>query len=782
MKDTDRKNEPKKFDFVIKICICACILFTIIIFVYGQFFVKNASLYANECEPYDAVWTYTDPSGVTGQYRTGEGIDVKDVDDVRVSMTLPDELGDGNCFFILTGKDLDAYIDGELRNSYRLSYSVFGRNVKGMWVPVTLRRNDAGKELTLIRPNYWLDEFYFGEVYIGNRLGFAMTLIDNNLFLLFLGFAVITFSTVISIICLVYRIMKRRAFPLWYLGIGVLGSAIWLLLDNLTYPLIFQNYFVDGIAEYLVIMIIPFPFAAYINSLLEDRYRKFYIPLCFLIIANFVIQAALHFFGIADFVDTMLINDTVIGIVAVFCFGVLLYDTFFQGHRENMFITIGFSLFSLLCIAEIIHVNVPVHTNDGAFVAAGLMILLIVAVSHEIKNISDLRAISLEAQSANQAKTTFLANMSHEIRTPINAILGMDELILRENADPKVKEYAQNIKSAGTALLEIISDVLDFSKIEQGKMDIIDAEYDSTVLISSIITMISVKADEKGLDFEKNISESLPSKLIGDEKRLREVMINLLNNAVKYTPKGKVIFTVSHTIIDDDHIDMFISVKDTGIGIKESDKDRLFKQFERLDYNKTKSIEGTGLGLAITANLVRLMGGEIDCMSTYGEGTEFSVHIPQAVTDSSPIGSISSYSNTAADSGEELSDLSGISVLVVDDSKMNLKVAKGLLGVLKADVTICASGAEMLDLITEKKYDVILLDHMMPNMDGIETLEKSRTLEGNLNEDTAYIALTANAIAGAREMYLSHGFADYLSKPMKLEVLSAAIKAVLDKN
>lgn len=768
-------------DKIIQTCIGICVIFTVLIYIYGQFFVKNESLYANECEPYDAVWSYTDPNGVTSQYRTNEGFSVKNVNDVKLSTTLPENIGDGNCLFILTGKDLDAYVDGELRNSYRLSYSVFGRNVKGVWVPITLRRSDSGKELTIIRPNYWLDEFYPGEVYIGNRLGFAMTLIHDNLFVLFLGFALITFSVVITCICLVYRVRNRRTFPLWYLSTAVLAGALWLLLDNYSYPLFFQNYFVDGIVAYMAIMLLPFPFAAYTNSLLNNRYRKLYYPLCILIIANYIVLTLLHFLGIADYTETMLISNIILGIVAIYCFGVIIYDTFSVGHRENFYISIGFTVIVVLCIAEIIHLNLPVHTNDGAFAALGLLILLIVALIHEVKRISELRVVTLEAQNANQAKTTFLANMSHEIRTPINAILGMDELILREDTDPKIREYAMNIKGAGTALLEIISDVLDFSKIEQGKMDIVNAEYDSVLLINSIISMIGVKADEKGLDFVKDISETLPSRFVGDEKRIREIMINLLSNAVKYTPKGSITLTVRHENTDNDMAMLIISVKDTGIGIKDSDKDRLFKQFERLDYNKTRSIEGTGLGLAISANLIKLMGGTIDCSSTYGSGTEFIVKIPQLVTDPAPIGGIKTNSSVSAEDiqNEELADLSGVKVLVVDDNKMNLKVTGGLLGLLKADFTVCDSGTEMLKLITEQKFDVILLDHMMPVMDGIETLEKSKTLEGNLNKDTSYIALTANAIAGARDMYIGCGFSDYLSKPMKLEELSAVIRANL---
>ncbi len=781
MDRSDGTIKPGKTDTVIKICISICMLFTVILFIYGQFFVHNPSLYSNKCEPYDGSWSYTDPSGVTRQYRTGEGFDKKGVTDVMLTTQLPDTIDDGSCLFILTGKDLDAYVDGQLRNSYRLSYSPFGRNVKGQWISITLRKSDEGKTLTVVRPNYWLDDFYITETYIGNRLGFAVHLIGDNLFILFLGFALIIFSMFTTIVCLAYRIRLRRDFPLWYLSLGVLGGSIWILLDSFTYPLFFRNYFVDGLTAFLVIMMLPFPFASYINILLERRYRKVYYTLSFLVIANFVVLSILNFTDTADFNDTMPVSNSVVALLAVYCFALLIYDRFKMGHRENTLISWGFAIFALLTIVEIIHLNLPVHTNDGVFLAAGLMILLIFAITREILRISELRAETLEAQKANQAKTTFLANMSHEIRTPINAILGMDELILREDTDPKVREYASNIKSAGTALLEIISDVLDFSKIEQGKMDIIESEYDIRILINSIVTMIEVKAGEKGLNFVKKISPELPSKLVGDEKRLREIMINLLSNAVKYTPKGSITFAASSERTDEANITLVISVKDTGIGIKESERSKLFMQFERLDQTKTRSIEGTGLGLAISANLIKLMGGTIDCSSTYGKGTEFIVRIPQTVTDAAPIGQIdfARISDPAGSSDEKLSDLGGINVLVVDDSIMNIKVASGLLGVLKADVTTCKSGAEMLELITQKKFDIILLDHMMPIMDGIETLERSRELENNLNADTPYIALTANAIAGAREMYLEKGFSDYLSKPMKIEELSAVISSNL---
>ncbi|MBO4375468.1 MAG: response regulator [Lachnospiraceae bacterium] len=772
------KADRSRIEKAITMIMCVLMLFSIAVFIYGQFFVKNESHYSNKCELYDAVWSYTGPDGVTRQYNPLDVIDVENDDDVVLSTVLPEKITDGSCLFVNTAKDMDAYVDGELRNSYKLSRSRFGRNVKGMWVAITLRSADAGKTLTIERPGYWLDDFLIGRVYIGNRLGFAVHLINDDLFIIILGFAIVILGTVVTLLCLAYRIMIKRPFPLWFLSMGILGGAIWLLLDSYTYPLFFQNYFIDGIASYLVIMLLPFPFAAYINSLLDNRYSRLYHAVGILTILNFIVISLLHFLDIADFSDTRMFSNIVMGIVGLYCIGVTMYDFFIKKHRENIVIYFGFGVFVLLCMAEIVHLNLKVHTNDGVFVAAGLLILLVVAVTDEVRRIADLRARTVEALNANRAKTTFLANMSHEIRTPINAILGMDELILHEDTSEKVREYASNIRDAGTTLLHIISDVLDFSKIEQGKMEIINEQYDTAHLLSTINTMISVKADEKGLDYIKEISEDLPSKLIGDEKALTEILINLLSNSVKYTNKGKVIFGVRHEAAGSGLVMLIITVKDTGIGIKESDMDRLFGQFERLDHNKTRSIEGTGLGLAITANLTELMGGTIDCRSSYGQGTEFTVRIPQTVADITPIGKLTKEGTALEEGGTDRDPegLDGVRILVVDDSIANLKVAEGLLGLLKAEVTTCGSGKEMLELITEKRFDAVLLDHMMPEMDGIETLKRTKTTDGNLNPDTPYIALTANAIAGAREIYINEGFADYLSKPMKLKDLSEVIR------
>ncbi|MBQ4462972.1 MAG: response regulator, partial [Eubacterium sp.] len=398
-----------------------------------------------------------------------------------------------------------------------------------------------------------------------------------------------------------------------------------------------------------------------------------------------------------------------------------------------------------------------------------------------------------EAEYANQAKSRFLANMSHEIRTPINAIMGMDELILRDDVSPAVRERAMDIRVASNNLLSIVNDILDMSKIESGKMNLVAEEYSMAEFLTTLVSMIKVRCDDKDLVFRTRVDEMTPMKLYGDDVRLRQILLNLLSNAVKYTPQGEVIFSMkvtSKTELEDNTISLpgiseeqgikpdgtryrtgkkqvllSFAVKDTGIGIKEEDMKKLFQPFERLDEKKNRSIQGTGLGLDIARQMIEMMGGELRCESTYGKGSEFSFSILQNVIDEKPIGiewKQAARKNIVSDPSMPLFTAPDAKVLVVDDNDMNLAVAKGLMKRTRVQVTTADSGKECLKLLEDNTYDIIFLDHMMPEMDGIETLHALREMEIK----TPVIALTANAVSGVRDMYLEEGFEDYMSKPI----------------
>ena len=390
----------------------------------------------------------------------------------------------------------------------------------------------------------------------------------------------------------------------------------------------------------------------------------------------------------------------------------------------------------------------------------------------------------MDAIAATNAKSEFLANMSHEIRTPINAIMGMNEIILRDSSEENVKEYAKDVKSASEYLLSIVNDILDFSKIEAGKIEIVCDNYDLSGLILGVANLIEMKAEGKGLKLIVDVNEKLPSKLYGDDKRVREILTNILNNAVKYTDEGFVKLSIDG-VISDDTLTLKIEVKDSGQGIKEEDLDTIFSSFSRVNKKKNKNIEGTGLGLTITKSLIEIMGGTISVESEYKKGSTFTVTLPQKIVSFEKIGDLSKRRYLVSE-GENVNkkefEIPDTSILVVDDTPLNNKVISMLLSKTKAEVTCILSGEEMLKLICERHFDLIFLDHMMPNMDGIETLNISKTLENNKCMDVPVIALTANAIVGAKEMYIEAGFDDYLSKPVKSEALMDIIEKYISKD
>ena len=381
---------------------------------------------------------------------------------------------------------------------------------------------------------------------------------------------------------------------------------------------------------------------------------------------------------------------------------------------------------------------------------------------------------------ASRAKSTFLAQMSHEIRTPINAVLGMNEMILRRSDDKEIMEYARNVASAGNTLLTLINSILDFSKIEDGKMDIIPVRYDTASLINDLYHSIAGRADAKGLEFIMDVDENLPCAMVGDDVRVSQVIMNLLTNAVKYTEKGSVTFSIKAQEKSGEDIDVFVSVKDTGIGIREEDLSRLSLSFERLDEVRNHNIEGTGLGISIVTSLLSMMESSLRVESRYGEGSLFYFVIRQRIADGTPIGD---YEKRLKEAGisrkkEDVVSAPSAKVLVVDDNEMNLKVARNLLMLCNIKPDEAASGLETIEKMRRSQYDIVFLDHMMPGMDGIETLKQLKE-EKLIPRSTVMIMLTANAVVGARESYLEAGFSDYLSKPIKVKTLVEKLKTYL---
>ena len=465
-----------------------------------------------------------------------------------------------------------------------------------------------------------------------------------------------------------------------------------------------------------------------------------------------------------------------------------------QGRRRNIFFGLC-TAETLLCYSTAFYfpeIAAPGTPNTALFDSAFSMIMVGLLTSallmflnrmYEEENALTQRQ-KKEIEELNRAENHFFSSMSHEIRTPINTIIGLNEIILREDISDEVAENARNIQGASKLLLTLINDILDISKIKSGKMEIVNVSYETGALFSEIVNMIWIKAKEKGLEFKLHVDSSIPSMLCGDEVRIKQILINLLSNAVKYTSEGSVTLSVRCERTSVNRVRVWYSVEDTGQGVKKENIPYIFNAFRRVDEEKNRYIEGTGLGLSIVQQLVDLMGGEISVNSVYTRGSTFIVMLEQDIVDDQELGTFTLASRARVHEGETYQqsfEAPDAHILVVDDNDMNLMVVRKLLAETKIQIDMASSGAECLQLTQNHHYDCILMDHMMPEMDGIACLHALRVQPGGLCQDVPVVALTANAGSDNQLLYRKEGFSGYLAKPVSGALLEAAILSVLPK-
>lgn len=598
-------------------------------------------------------------------------------------------------------------------------------------------------------------------------------------------FVTLIFSGISIVGSLVFRLYYHRKIDLEYLSWGIFLGAVWNIINSQAGQALFHNSQTVADIVFFVMLLLPLPFLFYIDKVQMERYHKFYRIAEVLEGAECVVFFGLYYFYLHDYADIFL------PVILCFClFIALVTCTFlsdiFHGHmREYFAVAAGMVCVWIAVFLRIISYIQRDKVKGDAVLPVGLTIMLLLAAANTIRDLVNIEKKRRQALMASEAKSKFLANMSHEIRTPINAVLGMNAMILRECKDRTIREYALDIQNAGQSLLALINDILDLSKIESGKLELFPEEYDFSSLLHDVINMIAMKAKDKDLAVHLSVDENLPSRFWGDDVRLRQVLVNIMNNAVKYTEKGSVTLTVTGKATKSDHsvsdgisdkgaqtedavCSLTFQVKDTGIGIRQEDLVKLFQEFQRIEEERNRNIEGTGLGMSITTQLLELMGSKLQVESVYGEGSTFYFTLEQRVIDAEPIGNLEERIRERATEYSYQAKFTApkAQILVVDDNSVNRRVFANLLKATEVMIDEAAGGMECLKLAREKQYDVIFLDHMMPDLNGIETLHRLREIENCPCHSTPVIALTANAVSGAREMYLKEGFDSFLSKPI----------------
>ena len=510
------------------------------------------------------------------------------------------------------------------------------------------------------------------------------------------------------------------------------------------------------------------------------KYRKFEaFALIFVLLANGVVFPVIFFLN----------GGAQSGASVWFLVGVTLVFLMFRGKK-----LLALTVYSLLaiCVTFVLGYLFPdwiLPINGSGYVyfdcaAALVLASVLIGMLIKMQNAVYEREVKVTEEQKEQieeisrSQSAFFANMSHEIRTPINTIIGLNEMTLREDISDEIAENSINIQNASKMLLTLINDILDLSKLESGKMEIVPTRYETGAMFSDLVNIIWVRAHQKELEFKIDISPEIPSMLYGDEIRLKQVLTNILTNAVKYTERGSVTLRAKAERSGANSVKLRISVADTGMGIKKDDMDQLFETYKRMDTEKNRKVEGTGLGLSISKQLIEMMGGKITVDSIYTKGSTFTVVVEQQIMDEKPIGPLDLMIKkkiAARDKYRQTFEAPDARVLVVDDNEMNLMVATKLLRGTKVQVDTAGSGEECLEKTRGKFYHVIFMDHMMPDMDGVETLKRLRRQQEGLCRDVPVIALTANALSGAEEIYQNSGFQSYLAKPINGALLEATL-------
>ena len=703
------------------------------------------------------------------------------------------------------------FIDGEVIYQYAMEEDGKMHIQKENFVDIPKVLED-GELWIVLRPINLNTAAGLGDVKIETRDAVIINVVGSNVADIGCCLLIVFMAIIMFVLALIRRYTRQPVRGEFFLGLTGLAAGVYCFIGTDTLNIIYNMHEAYEMQEYLVLLI-PMFLTLYFERNLHTVYPRRFSVLLWLMIMNAVVQIALHNLGVRHLADMVNISAAAVGVICVAAIVSLIqYDyrhksyqtwlsvlsmvvllsggaanvimnTFFHHAHANTAGQYSMTVFSV--VMAVMHtLRISKEYRANAEESAKLLKEQVKVAKQQntqlIQAKKDADAARQEALAANEAKGKFLARMSHEIRTPINAVLGMDEMILRESREQNIKDYAMDIYMAGQTLLSLINDILDFSKIDSGKMEIVPVEYDFSSMIHDLVNMASQRAKDKDVKLGVEVDHDIPSRMYGDDVRIRQILTNILTNAVKYTHEGSVWLRV-YCRREKDTAVLKFEVEDTGIGIKEQDLPKLSAEFERIEEDRNRNIEGTGLGMNITIQLLALLGSRLQVESTYGKGSKFYFELEQKIMDETPIGDFESRARQMAENYNYGTKFCApdANVLVVDDNAVNRKVFRNLLKETQIQVTDAEGGAQCLELVQKNHYDLIFLDHMMPEMDGIETLHHMKEFTDFPCQNTPIIVLTANAVSGAKEKYLAEGFDDFLSKPIVPEKLENMMKAML---
>ena len=748
--------------------------------------IDRSGVITNDEPVFIENWTVTDSAG--NSFEVGRSyVDDRAYDeDFVIRTTLPDGIRDNSYICFATRSDTIVYINGVVRTEYirKQDVDIPGGSVKGFYITVPLNEHDSNADLRIFRGRTDRHPEIAPVTFVATMSEVYSYMLGEYGVTFLLALMLLLLSVIVMVSSLVMRAIFKRHIDMLYAALGIFITSLWILTNSYLCPFVIGHYHIDGTVNYLTCLILPMGFLLYLDSIQRGRYTKYLTALMIVDIVSSLIWIVLHFMQIFPFDKALPYIDLILAVIML-CVFIMLFVDLKKGHfKEYTYTAIGFFGLIIMGVTEVAVLLFVETKHDSIPMLLGLDIFLTCVILQQISDLLKIDRDKKKAMELSDAKTHFLAGMSHEIRTPINSILGMNEMILGECKDPTIIGYSKSVSSSGKMLLTLVNDVLDFSKIEtSGRLEITPGDYSMTKVILEIMPIVEERASSKGLEYENVIADGIPDGQHSDEFRIKQVLINLISNAIKYTDSGKVTLSVGGEYRSEDVFNLTMSVIDTGRGIRKEDIGSLFNAFERVDLKKNRNIEGTGLGLAIVKNIVDSMNGTINVESEYGKGSEFTVTVPVEVTNRRPVSK--NLSITDDDTEEEWQvDYSApdAKVLVVDDNDSNLMIVRYFLGRGGIEPDLCNNGTEALAKAKETEYDLILLDHMMPEPDGIQTLELIRSEEDSLNKKTTAVILTANAMEGSRKMYMDAGFDDYLTKPIDSARLLKAVKRYLPED